>query len=836
MIVDLLCIKIHFVVFFFVALQEAQAELIQMYTSVTKSVDVLLFQNHSPGLPIANIFAPLLMAEDLKSKERMPNPEGNGCKKLKSLREIFHAGNKPAKRIFMKGEAGCGKTFFCLKLLDSWCQVKQSQTVSDDVLQQCLAVFDLVFYLPLRHFKDNLKSVKDMISQTVSEQCLSLLVSGGQRIHCLVILDGLDESPVTIKSLPGMHGIVSYVLLCTTRPWKLTQLQLTYSQDDKIVQMLGLLPSSEKKLMEYVLVDFYKLKKETQEFKKKFKRYSSMLKDSRIASLVKIPMMFTACCCMWYEEDAYFEKSKGGKRQSSKDLPPVQTSMTYTYLSLVDSMIRRANEKCDLRSVLMQALPYPTTHVPKVLASFLYIYSFLDTLLPLCRLAYTDLVSRETKLVFQKDELEKEIGGPLVEIALKVGIISQTKAPGRFHQQNVSVNFYNKSVQELLAAVHLTCTDTDDIRSYCTSLDKVMDVANIIMFGIALDPSFGHDVSNHVMVVVNTDPKIKQYRQTFHSKETVKQLYRTQCEWYRELTLSQTVTDDTSRLPSLHVTDIYLYHLSDSDTVRLTGELLSTNRDTIVSVWLWYEDQRLHKVAQLLPQCPNLSALCIGHMDSKENHDLLVSVIPRLTQLTTVRYNGSVLSDAAGRAVVAAIRTLTQLIWLRLGDVRLGDDGMEVMDSMTRLRKVELWQVSMTAEAWNRSFTSLLNLPQSVCVVLRTTNIDEGTLRRIQASPRVTDWRGRYEMLQFTTIPSKTVRRSVGCGVTTYNTVRHDGPQPRQISPLVIGAGGYMEDPDFIFTTSRQTIIQQDGRGGTLLSRYSLSRHDTQTCHKCCIL
>ena len=363
-----------FYTFHIKALTEAQTELIKMYTDVTKSVDVLPFKDESPGLPIANIFAPLLMEEDLKSKERMPNPDNPGGKELKSLQEMFYAADKPARRIFMKGEAGCGKTFFCLKLLDTWCQVKQLGTVTDDVLQQCLAVFDLVFYLPLRHFKENLTSVKDMISQTVSEQCLKL-VSGGQ-IHCLVILDGLDESPVTFRELPSMHGIVSYVLFCTTRPWKLTQLSLTYSHDDKVVQILGLLPTSEKKVIEYVLVNFYKLKKETEEFKKKFKRYSSMLKISSLESLVKIPMMLTACCCMWYEEDAYSEQSQDRKGQVTIDSPTVHTSMTHTYLSLVDSMIRRADQKCDLRSLLTQAVPLPQTNIPKILQSFSYIHSF----------------------------------------------------------------------------------------------------------------------------------------------------------------------------------------------------------------------------------------------------------------------------------------------------------------------------------------------------------------------------------------------------------------------------------------------------------------------------
>ena len=719
-----------------------------MYTYVTKYVDVLPFKDESPGLPIANIFAPLLMEEDLKSKERMPNPNKPGGKELKSVQEMFYAADKPAKRIFMKGEAGCGKTFFCLKLLDTWCQVKQLGTVTDDVLQQCLADFDLVFYLPLRHFKENLTSVKDMIRQTVSEQCLEL-ISGGQ-IHCLVILDGLDESPVTFRELPSMHGIVSYVLFCTTRPWKLTQLSLTYSHDDKVVQILGLLPTSEKKVIEYVLENFYKLKKETEEFKKKFKRYSSMLKISSLESLVKIPMMLTACCCMWYEDDAYSGQSQDTGGQVTIDSPTVHTSMTHTYLSLVDSMIRRADQKCDLRSLLAQAVPLPQTNIPKILQSFSYIHSFLYALLPLCRLAYSDLVSGETKLVFQKDELERKIGHPLVEIALKVGLISQTKAPGRFYQQNVSVNFYHKSVQEFLAAVHLTCTDTDDIRSYCTSLDKIMNVANIIKFGIALDPSFCHGVSKHVMDIVNTDADIQQYRRTldYEVSDRVRQLYRTQCEWYKELTHVRTVTGDTSPPPSLHVTDIYL-ELSDSDTVRLTGDLMSANLCRIVSVTLWQVNHPLHGVTHYLLQCPHLTALYITYMSNTEDHAQIVVVIPRLTQLDTIRYHGRIAVEEDAPYVAAVLR-LTQLRYIRLVEVSLLDDDVLVLTAdWTRLQTVMLGpRVYMTARSWGRFMSSLLTVPHPVHVTLRYTNIDADMERRIRTSPRFT---GRLR--GFTTVP-----------------------------------------------------------------------------------
>ena len=730
-----------------------------MYTDVTKSVDILPFKDESPGLPIANIYAPLLMEEDLKSKERMRNPDNPGGKELKSLQEMFYAADKPARRIFMKGEAGCGKTFFCLKLLDTWCQVKQSGIVSDDVLQQCLAVFDLVFYLPLRHFKENLASVKDMIGQTVSEQCLKL-ASGG-KIYCLVILDGLDESPVTFRELPSMHGILNYVLFCTTRAWKVTQLSLTYSHDDKVVQILGLLPTSEKKVIEYVLVNFYKLKKETEEFEQKFKRYSSLLNISSLESLVKIPMMLTACCCMWYEEDAYSEQSQDTEGQVSIDSPTVHTSMTHTYSSLVDSMIRRADQKCDLRSLLAQACALPQTNILKILKSFSYIHSFLYALLPLCRLAYTDLVSGETKLVFQKDELEREICHQLVEIALMVGLISQTKAPGRFHQQNVSVNFYHKSVQEFLAAVHLTCTDTGDIRSYCTSLDKIMDVANIIMFGIALDPSFCNDVLKHVMDIVNSDTDIKQYRQTLDYSDRVKQLYDTQLQWYRELTHSRTMTGDTSPPPSLYVSDIYLLH-SDSETVRLTGDLMSANLCSIVSVALWNVRHPLH-VVHNLPQCPHLSALYIG-MHNKENLAQMVAVIPRLTQLDTIRYAGLRTVDV-DVSVVAAVLRLTQLRYIQLRNIKLGDDDVLVLTAnWSQLQTVVLYFVYMSDRRWGRFVSSLLTVPHPVHVTLWMTDIGDDTVGRIQASPHFTVTVRYSTDFRFTTVPHTVTKYDVGRG------------------------------------------------------------------------
>ena len=227
------------------------------------------------------------------------------------------------------------------------------------------------------------------------------------------------------------------------------------------------------------------------------------------------------------------------------------------------------------------------------------------------------------------------------------------------------------------------------------------------------------------------------------------------------------MTGDTSPPPSLHITDIIV----DQDKVRLAEDLTSSNPGTIVSVDLLGEHRPSHKVLQYLPQCPHLTTLCISKMSYEEDRDLLLNVIPRLTQLTTVWYLDGIgrpsdaAVDRADRAVVTAIMSLTRLLHIRLWLVDLGDTGVEGTDVMTRLRTINLHHVWMkSSEGWDRFLSSLLSLPQSVYVELSYTDIDEGTLRGMQTSPRVTitgddrerDGDDEYERLEFRTVPSQT--------------------------------------------------------------------------------
>ena len=617
----------------------------------------------------------------------------------------------------------------------------------------------------------------DMVCDAVCNDCpeeidrTKRLISN-KKVRCLIVLDGVDEwpNPPGFTDLPSTRGLsMKCVLLWTMRPWKLVHLQLKPKHDDHIVTVSGLSPYGVAKVIEKILARFYGLTGKT--LKSIFLTYCEKVDDKTIAGIMRMPMMLIAACHLWHREDASGLNKSFNTKQSF--------SVTHLYLELLDQMIQNAVRKQSKQgnltqnpetSLLSDKEINPSTHpdMPIIFRKFQYVCKIINMLLPFCELAFTDFVSSEIKLIFNKDQLERQLSKSQVDLAHRLGLISQAKIRGKYPQPNVSVSFYHKSVQELLAAMYITCGPPDALTSfcgYCSTLNKVMETANITKFVAGLDPSLGCRICEHITNIVNSDQGITEYRRTFDDDHLVRvaQLYWTHCEWYRELTHVRTVTGDTSPPPSLHVTDIYLDSGSDSDTVRLTGDVMYSNRDTIVSVTLLVVHHPLHGVAHYLPQCPKLSVLCIIKMSNKENRDLLLSVIPRLTQLTTVRYNGY-LSVAADRPVVAAVMSLTQLVRIQLEYVSLGDEGLTVTDAMTRLRMVVLGLfVYMTAAAWDRFVTRLLTLPQSVCVRLDDTDIDNGVVRRIQTSPRLTVTRdygrnafGRYAMLDFMTVPSQT--------------------------------------------------------------------------------
>ena len=760
-------------------------------------------------MPVSEIYAPLLIEEDLDAKKKTRrSDEPSGRRALKSIRDLFYNNEKLARRIFINGEAGSGKSVFCLKLVDTWSKQKQStrcvhvcekqsellgqlekdgnlppllhvpeNTCTTCTMERCLSEFDLLYYVPLRDASEGKTSVVDLICDAVCSGCQDLMdrtkkLLSNQNVRSLVILDGLDEwfPPAGFTGLPHTHGVnVKCVLLSTMRPWKYALLLLKPKPDDQIVTLCGLSTLSVAKLIENVLVKFYGLTGE--KLSSKFLEYYAKVRDKRMEGLMRMPMMLIAACHLWYGENASL---------SSLDLTQ-SFSRTHLYLSLLEQMIKTAAIKQTehpntKENAVVRLLNEKGKNVqilnglPKRLRKHHHLSLFMDTLLPFCELAYTDLVSNETKPVFQKDELEKQLGESQVFLARKLGLISQAKVRGNSTHHNVSVSFYHKSVQELLAAMYLTCGTVDKVQSfceYCTTLEKVMESANLVMFVMGLEPSIGCRLIEPVTSVVTSDADVQQYRQSFHywHLEKVRLLYRAQCQWYRELRHSMTQTCDASSLPNIHVRDIYLDADSDSETVKITGELMSSNLESILSVTIRDVRHPLQGVSQLLPQCPYLSKLNLTPMSNDEDNDKLVDAIPHLCGLDTIWYKGvhdRVQSQnvKVNVAIAERLHKMTKLERIEFWNVSLGDDELMVVltGDMTRLQTVVLHAVDMAAGSWNRLITSLLTIRHTVHVVLRVTTIDDETLDMIRTHFTLIQddgirLEGRYSWFEFTTMP-----------------------------------------------------------------------------------
>ena len=141
-------------------------------------------------------------------------------------------------------------------------------------------------------------------------------------------------------------------------------------------------------------------------------------------------------------------------------------------------------------------------------------------------------------------------------------------------------------------------------------------------------------------------------------------------------------------------------------------------------------------------------------MSNRENLAQIVAVIPRLTQLDTIRYDGPRVALEHDVPVVAAVLRLTQLGRIRLVDVSLGDDVLVLTADWTRLRTVVLGYVDMSPRSWGRFVSSLLTVQHPVKVTLVMTDIDTHTVGRIQTSPHFTG-AGEFDRwtFTFTTVP-----------------------------------------------------------------------------------
>ena len=135
---------------------------------------------------------------------------------------------------------------------------------------------------------------------------------------------------------------------------------------------------------------------------------------------------------------------------------------------------------------------------------------------------------------------------------------SQSSAPGSFDDENVSINFFHKTVKEFLASQYLECSGEVRFSSFCSScssLQSVMELLNILKFSVGLQPNLGSTVSEHIAQSANYDTVIK-YSQGFDGdiwdgyriEPKVREMFKTVSDCHIEVKYSLTKSETRKQI------------------------------------------------------------------------------------------------------------------------------------------------------------------------------------------------------------------------------------------------------------------------------------------------
>ena len=697
-------------------IKHLQSSLIDANDDATHCVQLHpLYKN--TGLSVEQLYAELVLREDLASIQRTDMTNFRH-KAVSSPSDLFIKDNEPVRNVFMLGQPGYGKTTFCLHLLKLWCAAKTAiERTGLSIWQAGMIVFDFVFYISLRHVDSSRSSIIDMICEDVFERDVGNKdvirhVLSSQNHRCLVIVDGLDEWVLSAeaqkklreKGLPNTNGLsANCTVLFASRHWKVDLIQPKYSKRDIVVEILGLADKGLNTMLQNILVNFFNLEIESHEYEVKFEDLKNQIHNSKFKSSMKIPMLVTVAVFLGF--DGNFD----------------QSSVTGLALNQLELLIRRAIERGHIDTNVVNKLHTslaPVKERPKIIQQKKYISQYFIILYKLGKIAFNDLVSKTSHLVFNLDALQEALGERELELSLKVGIVSQMRAPGRFHTPKVSIEFFHKSMQEALAALYIVCDESDgpltSLCEYCCTVDKVMEMSNVLQYMAGISPRNICKFSQHIVNLATNDEETITGRENRgqydlqYTSARVGMLYNMHIECYKEMINTLSLTKDSDPSVKYHVTDVVLHDRYDADKVRMICNIMRSCPDSILS-FAMKTSRSAGPVIQILPQLSHLTIIKLWYSRTTPEPEL-ASVIPTLTHLQRVEYSNTDTDEDRGDVdsrIVHGILQLPRLRHLELDEVVLDDDTLLLMNHMTDLQTVKLYRIRMSPVAWDRFVTSL---------------------------------------------------------------------------------------------------------------------------------
>ena len=695
------------------------------------------------GLSVDELYAEVVVREDLASIQKKGTTEPTNRHQLvTSPSDLFSKDGMPVTSVYMLGQPGYGKTTFCLNLLKLWCLAKKSAGIHFTLWQLDMYTFDFVFYVSLRHVDRCRTSVVDMICEDVFERDdknkdVIRHVLGSSDFRCLVIVDGLDEwvlstevqTKLRQKGLPNAIGLSkNCTVLYASRHWKVELIQPKYSRNDKVVEILGLTEKGTNTIIQNILVNFFKLEIESPEYEAKVIDLKNQIQNAKSRSSMKIPLLVSMSVFLGFDGNY------------------VQESVTGLFLDQLELLIKRAIDNGHIDSDVTEELNTTMSSkikIPTIIQDNKAILQLIVVFYKFGKIAFNDLISKESHLVFKRETLQEIVSERELDIALKVGVVSQMRAPGRFNVPKISIEFLHKSIQEAMAALYIACDKSDAFSSlceYCCTVEKVLEMSNVLLYMTGISPSTGCKFSSHIVDCASIAHELQNERQEFPNVfgEEPNSLFTMQCKCYAEMARTLSLTKDLDPAIKYCVTDVVVDHRDDTENLRITGDLMKGCPESILSIDMlfWGGNKWLETpVLQILPQFTHLTTFRLRYWRTSPDPEL-VNVIPKMTHVERVKYQhesraGDIALDSH---VVNAIFQLPLLKNVILANLELDHDTLALTYEMTQLLSVTLTRINMLSKCWESFLSSLHSPKQAVDVTLDQCNIDAETVDMLSSS------------------------------------------------------------------------------------------------------
>ena len=323
----------------------------------------------------------------------------------------------PVTQLLIEGAPGIGKSTFAWEVCQKWGQHQLFNEYSlvvllkfrDKRVQEAKTVSDL-FYHPHSKLQSD---IVDYICSTCGH-------------GLLLILEGFDEAPASKRTMDSIfvrlftgQELPKATVILTTRPSASGELhQLCKGKHSRRIEILGFL---EKQIYEYIQCAF-----SDEQSQSDFKKYLSLY--PHIHSMMYVPLN-SAIVTHVYESC----KSSG---------TVVPKTMTQLYSSLIRTLLLRyLKDKEEYKDTCTNINSFKDLSQP--------VY---DQFCEICKIAYTGIMSAKTELIFQ--DLPSDFD-PL-------GLMQSCPELYVDRGASVSYNFLHLTVQEYLAAYHISQQNRDE--------------------------------------------------------------------------------------------------------------------------------------------------------------------------------------------------------------------------------------------------------------------------------------------------------------------------------------------------------------------------------------